>query len=72
MWLLFEGSYYSGYSFYSNKYSNCAHTDLCRLLVNGKGNRKDLVCSCGHLNGLCNALIRFGAAIIGFRDALPW
>ena len=36
------------------------------------GNRKDLVCSCGLLSGLCSAFIRFGAVVTRFRDALPW
>ena len=34
------------------------------------GNR--LVCSCGLLTRLCSTLIRFGAAVNRFRDALPW
>ena len=37
-----------------------------------KGDRKGLVCSCSLLARLYNALIRFGEALNGFRDALPW
>ena len=33
------------------------------------GNRKDLGCSCGLINRLCDVFIRFGVAVTRFRNA---